>query len=271
MLAVGPPRSEITPEKPGGLVAHPLDLAQHRGLGAVLDDAPLVFGDRAERAAAEAAAHDRHRRLDHVVGGDLGPRRSAGGAGGCRAARRRRPSRRVVSGSGRRVQPDVAIAVRAAPAPGRSRGWTPGAGCARRGRTARRRPRPPRRTAGGSPSARAAIAAASPAARRRASAAGAVAVVAGRGRRRLGGVRIDGRGRGPGVSTSRRVDLREPRRRRAAAGGRTPSPGCRPARATGSPAASRRAISTTCRSPLPYTSRSALASSRIERRTFSDQ
>ena len=38
-----------------------------------------------------------------------------------------------------------------------------------------------------------------------------------------------------------------------------------------SPAASRCAMSTICRSPLPYTSRSALASSRMERRTFSDQ
>src|SRR5690606_41032356 len=35
------------------------------------------------------------------------------------------------------------------------------------------------------------------------------------------------------------------------------------------PAASRCAISTTWRSPLPYTRRSARASSRIERRTFS--
>src|SRR5262245_55505663 len=38
------------------LIAHALDLADHRILGTVLDDAALVLGDRAERAAAEAAA-----------------------------------------------------------------------------------------------------------------------------------------------------------------------------------------------------------------------
>ena len=54
------------------LVADGLDLAQDRAFRAVLDDAALVLGDRAEGAAAEAAAHDRHRELDHVPGGDLG-------------------------------------------------------------------------------------------------------------------------------------------------------------------------------------------------------
>ncbi len=39
----------------------------------------------------------------------------------------------------------------------------------------------------------------------------------------------------------------------------------------GSLAASRAAISQMARSPLPYTSRSARASSSTERRTFSDQ
>ena len=55
----------------GHVVAHLLDLAQHRRLGAVLDDAPLVLGDRAEGAAAEAAAHDGDREADHLVGRDL--------------------------------------------------------------------------------------------------------------------------------------------------------------------------------------------------------
>jgi hypothetical protein len=41
--------------------------------------------------------------------------------------------------------------------------------------------------------------------------------------------------------------------------------------AIGSPRAIRCAISTICRSALPYTSRSALASTSTERRTFSDQ
>ncbi len=40
-------------------------------MGAVLDDSPLVLGDRAEGAAAEAAAHDVHRETDHLVGRDL--------------------------------------------------------------------------------------------------------------------------------------------------------------------------------------------------------
>ena len=51
----------------GGQLAHFL---QHRFLRARLDDPALVGGDRAEGAAAEAAAHDRHRVLDHLVGGD---------------------------------------------------------------------------------------------------------------------------------------------------------------------------------------------------------
>src|SRR4029077_16007299 len=52
-------------------VAHRLDLAQHRVLRAALDDAALVLGDRAEGAAAEAAALDRDREADHLVGGDV--------------------------------------------------------------------------------------------------------------------------------------------------------------------------------------------------------
>ena len=54
----------------------------------------------------------------------------------------------------------------------------------------------------------------------------------------------------------------------AAAGER---PQARPEAAASSPAARRCAISTTWRSPLPYTSRSALESKSMERRTLSDQ
>ena len=247
MLAVGPPRSEITPVKPGRLVAHPLDLAQHRGLGSVLDDAPLVFGDRAEGAAAEAAAHDRDRGLDHLVGGDLGAARSAGGGGGCRAARRRAS----ISGAGerqrRRVEPDVAIAVRAGPAPGRCRGSIPGAGCARRGRTA-----PGRSSTASKPGRRMTVRwrgrRASPR-RRWTSARRRRLAVAGRARppgavlrrrdRRAGRA---GRARPPRVeSISRQPGGRRRRSRRAKAVPRTSV-----SAASGSPAARRRAISTTC-------------------------
>src|SRR5690606_16091116 len=52
------------------LVADAFDLAQDGFFGAALDDAAFVLGDGAERAAAEAAAHDVHRGLDHLVGGN---------------------------------------------------------------------------------------------------------------------------------------------------------------------------------------------------------
>ena len=61
---------------------------------AVLDDAALVLGDRAEGAAAEAAAHDRHRELDHVPGGDLRVAIGRDAARARRADRRPRPSPR---------------------------------------------------------------------------------------------------------------------------------------------------------------------------------
>src|SRR5262249_130081 len=51
-------------------VAHRLDLAQHGALRAALDDAALVLGDRAEGAAAEAAALNGDREADHLPGGD---------------------------------------------------------------------------------------------------------------------------------------------------------------------------------------------------------
>ena len=72
MLAVGPPRSEMTPVKPGTRVAHLLDFLEHAGFAAALDDAALVLGDAAEGAAAETAALDGDRELDHLVGRDLG-------------------------------------------------------------------------------------------------------------------------------------------------------------------------------------------------------
>src|SRR4030095_3637030 len=52
-------------------VAHGLAFLDDRLFRAALDDAALVLGDRAERAAAEAAALDRDREADHLVGGDL--------------------------------------------------------------------------------------------------------------------------------------------------------------------------------------------------------
>ena len=71
MLAVGPPRSEITPVKPG-TVSRTVSISRRiEFFRAVLDDAAFVLGDRAERAAAEAAALDRDREPDHLVGGNL--------------------------------------------------------------------------------------------------------------------------------------------------------------------------------------------------------
>jgi hypothetical protein len=54
------------------LVAHFLDFADDRILGAALDDAPFVLGNRAEGAAAKAAAHDVDREADHFPGRNLG-------------------------------------------------------------------------------------------------------------------------------------------------------------------------------------------------------
>jgi hypothetical protein len=94
-----------------GLVADVLDLAQDRRLGTALDDAAFVLGDRAEGAAAEAAAHDVDREADHF------PRRDIGIA----VARVRRAGVghvvdvvHLVHGQRqrRRVHPHVAVAVR---------------------------------------------------------------------------------------------------------------------------------------------------------------
>ena len=53
------------------LVAHFLDLTDDRLVRTVLDDATFVLGDRAEGTATKAAAHDVHRKTDHLVGRDL--------------------------------------------------------------------------------------------------------------------------------------------------------------------------------------------------------
>ena len=52
-------------------IANLLDFLEDRLFGAALDDATLMLGDRAERAAAKAAAHDVHRKTDHLVGGNV--------------------------------------------------------------------------------------------------------------------------------------------------------------------------------------------------------
>ncbi len=67
------------------------DFGHDRFLAARLNDAALVGRDRTERAAAEAAAHDRDRVLDHLEGGDRFAC-SSGAAGACRAGRRCGPS-----------------------------------------------------------------------------------------------------------------------------------------------------------------------------------
>ena len=100
------------PVKPGVDVADALDLA--RGSSASLrdlDHAALVLGDRAEAAAAEAAAQDRHREPDHLVRRDLRPSPWRG----CGGARERQLVERVHlrrrQRQRRRVEPDVAVAV----------------------------------------------------------------------------------------------------------------------------------------------------------------
>ena len=70
MFAVGPPMSLTMPLKSSGRPPSP-DLGQMTDSSErETDDAALVGRDRAEGAAAEAAAHDRHRILDHLEGGD---------------------------------------------------------------------------------------------------------------------------------------------------------------------------------------------------------
>ena len=59
------------PGKARHLVANLFDLVDDRLMGAALDDATFVLGDRAEGATAETAAHDVHREADHVIGRNL--------------------------------------------------------------------------------------------------------------------------------------------------------------------------------------------------------
>ena len=110
MLAVGPPMSEMMPVKPSVLsrmisISRRIELLRAR-----LDDAALVLGDRAEGAAAETAAHDRHRMADHLPGGNFRARH--------RRVRRAREGQvidrvhlRRGQRNGRRRQPDVPVAV----------------------------------------------------------------------------------------------------------------------------------------------------------------
>ncbi len=69
MFAVGPPTSLIVPLNAGSCAMRRTSPTIDAGLRLWID-AALVHRDAAERAAAEAAPHDRHRVLDHLVGGD---------------------------------------------------------------------------------------------------------------------------------------------------------------------------------------------------------
>ena len=105
MLAVGPPRSEMTPVKPVTLSRISSISLDDRVFAAALDDAALVLGDRAEGAAAKAAAHDVHREADHFPGGDLGRAVVAAvlvGVARMRAARVRQVEHVVHLGRGQR-------------------------------------------------------------------------------------------------------------------------------------------------------------------------
>src|SRR5690606_5099995 len=57
--------------KAGYLVTNVFHFAQDRFFRTALDNAAFVFGDRAEGAATKTAAHDVHRKADHLVGGNL--------------------------------------------------------------------------------------------------------------------------------------------------------------------------------------------------------
>ncbi len=73
LVHVGGGAAEIRDDagKARHLVADLFDLFDDRLFRATLDDTPLVLRDGAEGAAAEAAAHDVDRGLDHLVGRDL--------------------------------------------------------------------------------------------------------------------------------------------------------------------------------------------------------
>src|SRR6266478_1321029 len=109
MLAVGPPRSEMTPVKPGTL-SRTSPISRSTESSETLDDAALVLGDGAEGAAAEAAALDRDREADHLVRGNvrLAVARVRGSAVGALV----HPVH-LLGGerNGRRVQPHLGVAV----------------------------------------------------------------------------------------------------------------------------------------------------------------
>ena len=143
MLAVGPPRSEMTPVKPVTLsrissISRMIDSSR-----AALDDAAFVLGDRAEGAAAEAAAHDVHARSGSSPRpgswsrrrGCRSRRRSADAGCAHTAGRTRGPSPPWSAGS---AAGSARRRGRRAPAPARGRcpGWSPGAARGWRGRTA---------------------------------------------------------------------------------------------------------------------------------------
>ena len=90
------------------LVADFLDLVQDGFLRAALDDAPLVLGDRAEGAAAEATPHDVDREADHLEGRNFGL-----AVAGMRFALVRRAIDRIHfrrrQRNRRRIQPDIAF------------------------------------------------------------------------------------------------------------------------------------------------------------------
>ena len=58
--------------EPRRFVTNFLDFVQYGSFRAALDNAPLMFGDRAEGATAKTATHDADRKTDHLVGRDFG-------------------------------------------------------------------------------------------------------------------------------------------------------------------------------------------------------
>ena len=225
MLAVGPPTSVMTPRKPSMRRSARTSRSTLSG-GAALDDAALVLGDAAERAAAEAAAHRDDRVLHRLERRDR-LARSAGAARARTAGRRARPSSpRVVERQRGRVEVDRlarrAAAGAAAPLCGLVSYWNA------RDIAAKRRlvGAPPPRTTG-----------------RTTTLPSVTCCSSGAARQRVGLVLHMRRGAAHVAELGDRLAGREPLAR---------SP-------------------TTGRSPMPKTSRSALASSRIERRTESDQ
>ena len=132
----------MVPVKPGVLSRISSISRRIDGLRAALDDAPLVLGDRAEGAAAEAAAHDVDREADHVPGRDA--RLAVAGVRAAGVGLAEDPVH-LLGGQRdrRRVEPHVTAAGAGAVACTIARalpGWIRGGRCARRGRTSPCRP-----------------------------------------------------------------------------------------------------------------------------------